>query len=265
MSKEELLKLLQKHNKDIFTDELVESIYDTVIKPAVDTQVNERVEEIQNQKEDEVKKIEESIKEKSDEFEKQQKDEIDNIKKNLNEYLKESLEELFEENKVDYQNVSVVSESIEIAKMFKNLGEKFKFNVDNVEEDTKLKVELKESKENYNKIYKENKELSEKILKKEKNEIVQECFEDLTETQQAKLTSLSESVIYNDKEDYKKRIIDIKNVIINKVEEVNESSNENNTEKKDDVEVEIVSESKEVKTEKLTEHEKTMLKYINYK
>ena len=106
MIKSELKELLQKHDSEIFTDELVESVSE-MIQLSIDTEVNERVKVIQDEKEVEVTELKESINEKSVSFEEASKEKMEKLVDSMTKWLDETKIEAF--TKITKENKSFSS------------------------------------------------------------------------------------------------------------------------------------------------------------
>ncbi len=221
MIKTELKELLQKHDSEIFTDELVESVTD-VLQTTIDTEVNERVKVIQDEKEKEVSDLKESINEKSTQFEDVNEEKMEKIVSTLSKMMDETIEELFESNKVDYENVAIVNEAIEIHKTNKQLAEKYHISVDGLEEDMSSKKKLSEAKEMYNELYQAHETLQEKIDTYSQIQVVNKVTEGMTSIQKDDLLSLTESLNESDITVFEEKVENIKKVILKKVEDSTE-------------------------------------------
>jgi len=213
MIKTELKELLQKHDSEIFTDELVESVTD-VLQTTIDTEVNERVRVIQDEKEQEVSDLKESIEEKSIQFEDVNEEKMEKIVSTLSKMMDETIEELFESNKVDYENVAIVNEAIEIHKTNKQLAEKYHISVDGLEEDMSSKKKLSEAKEMYNELYQAHEELNDKIDTYSQIQIVNKVTEGMTSIQKDDLLSLTSSLNESDITSFEEKVENIKKVIL---------------------------------------------------
>jgi len=143
MIKKELKELLQKHDSEIFSDELVESVTD-LIQVSIDTEVNERVEVIQTAKEKEIEDLKESIEIKSKVYGENEIKENEKLVNTMTKWLDELKSELFESNVIDYENVAIVNEAIQIHKNNKQLAEKYLIDIEGLEENMEDKNKLKE-------------------------------------------------------------------------------------------------------------------------
>jgi hypothetical protein len=215
MIKKELKELLQKHDSEIFTDELVEGVSD-LIQTSIDTEVSDRVKVIQSEKERELAILKESISEKSDLFEKEEKERFNKLIHSMSKWTQDAIDELFEANKVDYENVAIVNEAVEVHKANKLLAEKYHISIEGLEEDMSTKKKLEEAKEMYNDLYHSYEKLNEDVDFYSQSQIIDEVTEGMTELQKNDLVSLADSLNESNIDVFREKITNIKNVILKK-------------------------------------------------
>lgn len=257
-----LKDLLQKHDKDIFTDELVESI-NAIVKKEIDKQVNERVEKVE----------EENTKAKED-LEKEYVEKLETVKENydtkeadmvkaINEQLSSISEEIHEANKFDYENIALVAESTEVLKRHKETIEKYNIETTDISKNLELEKELEESKSKFNDVKKQMNEIKIEKEEVEKGNIIKDVCEGISESQKGRIEKLSKSLIYESLEDFKEKVSDVKNAIVVTEEKVVEEKVVITEEKVEEVVEEILVEKKieEAKEKKIEEAKKSTSKY----
>jgi hypothetical protein len=157
------------------------------------------------------------------------------LQKSIGEFLDKAATEIVEENKVDYQNVALVNESVSIFKANAELLEKYQIKINSVEEDEELKNKADQIKENYDKLYQFSKTQYEELNDIKKNRIVKEETENLTSLQIEGIESLVESLNYEDFDELREKVKGFKDFITKKDDKKIDSLDESiNTINEDD-------------------------------
>lgn len=208
-----LKDILQKFDKDIFTDELVEQVQETVEKE-ISKRVDERTIELNKKYDKVLDEMEEKVDKLSKQYEAEMEEERNKIVENLSTYLEDLKEEVFEENKIDYENVSIVKEAIEVHKA--NLKIQKLYNIETSEEKVQENSELKKYKSDANKYHAKLKEAEDKALQAEKDLIIYMLAEGMEEEKQDELLAISKSLKDDDINEFKKSLTESKKLLVEK-------------------------------------------------
>lgn len=232
-----LKDILQKYDKDIFTDELVEQISE-VVEKEVTRRVDERAIEIKKKADSVLEELESKLDTLSEKFEQEQDEKDIMIVEALSTYLDDLKEEVFEDNKIDYENVSVVKEAIEVHKA--NMKIQKLYNIETSDEKVQENDELKRAKSDVNKYHSKLKEAQEEALQNKKDLIVYMLSEDLdTDEKKNELLAISETLkddsidtFTKSLKESKERLLGVKKLDEEKTDEVKKPLNEDTKETK---------------------------------
>lgn len=214
-----LKDLLQKYDKEIFTDTIVEEM-NVIVTKEVNSKVEDRMLAIQETNEAKYQELDEKITQIDEEYDKKeqafQEAEITAVEK----MLEEIKETLFESQEETMQNVALVKEGM----MFHEMMEKIqkKYSIENLGEKVEKKEESVKMKDDYNKLYKMAESNFNRALKAETDLVLYTMAEDLeTDTDKDKLLQISKTLNFKTVDEFKSALIESKKLLFDK-ESLNE-------------------------------------------
>lgn len=242
-----LKDILQKYDKEIFTDEMIEQISE-VVEKEVSKRVDERAIEIKRKSDSVLEELEGKLDTLSAQFEKEQDEKDIMIVEALSTYLDDLKEEVFEENKIDYENVAVVKEAIEVHKA--NMKIQKLYNIETSDEKVQENEELKKAKVDVNKYHSKLKEAQEEALQAQKDLRIYMLAEGLEDDKKDELLAISETLKDGSITEFTKSLTESKErLLAKKVDEV----------------VVVKKEDTKVEDKKEAINEDTKVKKVEYK
>lgn len=227
-----LKDIFQDHNKDIFTDELVGTIQ-KYVDEEIQSGVNERMIDLNDKYDKKLEDLETKIGEMSEAYE-AERNELEMAKvEAMEKWLEEVREELFEAQKIDYENVAVVKEAIEIHRA--NLKLQEKYNMDTSSEKMDENTELAKIKADYNSLFDKSETIYESMIEAKRNLTIFKIGQTLeTETDRDKLLSLSESINADTPEEFETRLQENAELMFGKKSKKIDEDSKDDDKKKDD-------------------------------
>ena len=217
-----LKDILQKFDKEIFTDELVEEIQ-AVYDKEVNKKIDERVVELNKKYDIVIEEMESKVDDISEQYKSEIEARNDELIEAIGSYLDDLKEEVFEDNKMDYENIAIVKDAIEVHKA--NLKIQKLYNIETSDEKIQENEELEQYKSDVNKYYRKLKDSEALAKKHEKDLVIFTLGHDLKEEAQDELLAISKSLKDDDIREFTNALTESRNILLEK----NDSEKPNKT------------------------------------